>query len=130
MHMKIVKIEILLLCIFYHNRGEKKHIYQVWRPWFWFQAFHNLVARLLFFLCSDFLYCEVGMGIFRSFRRRVKDILNSFESTEFLCEWTVWWFYEYLYKCASLIAQLVKNPPAMQETPVQFLGQEYPLEKG
>ena len=31
---------------------------------------------------------------------------------------------------ASLIAQLVKNPPAMQETPVQFLGQENPLEKG
>ena len=30
----------------------------------------------------------------------------------------------------SLIAQLVKNPPAMQETPVQFLGQEDPLEKG
>ena len=25
---------------------------------------------------------------------------------------------------ASLIAQLVKNPPAMQETPVQFLGRE------
>ena len=25
---------------------------------------------------------------------------------------------------ASLIAQLVKNPPAMQETPVQFLGWE------
>ena len=28
------------------------------------------------------------------------------------------------------MAQLVKNPPAMQETPVQFLGQEDPLEKG
>ena len=28
------------------------------------------------------------------------------------------------------IAQLVKNPPAMQETPIQFLGQEDPLEKG
>ena len=27
---------------------------------------------------------------------------------------------------ASLITQLVKNPPAMQETPVQFLGQEDP----
>ena len=25
---------------------------------------------------------------------------------------------------ASLVAQLVKNPPAMQETLVQFLGQE------
>ena len=31
---------------------------------------------------------------------------------------------------ASLIAQLVKNLPAMQETLVQFLGQEDPLEKG
>ena len=28
---------------------------------------------------------------------------------------------------ASLIAQLVKNPPAMQETLVQFMGQEDPL---
>ena len=31
---------------------------------------------------------------------------------------------------ASLIAQLIKNPPAMQETPVQFLGQEDPLAMG
>ena len=30
----------------------------------------------------------------------------------------------------SLIAQLVKNPPAMQETQVQFPGGEDPLEKG
>ena len=33
--------------------------------------------------------------------------------------WAVW---------ASLIAQLVNNPPAMQATPVQFLGREDPLE--
>ena len=31
---------------------------------------------------------------------------------------------------ASLIAQLVKNLPAMQETPVRFLGREDLLEKG
>ena len=31
---------------------------------------------------------------------------------------------------ASLIAQLVKNLPAMQETPVRFLGREDPLENG
>ena len=31
---------------------------------------------------------------------------------------------------ASLIAQLVKNPPAMEETPLRFLGWEDPLEKG
>ena len=31
---------------------------------------------------------------------------------------------------ASLIAQLAKNPPAIQETPVQFMGWEDPLETG
>ena len=31
---------------------------------------------------------------------------------------------------ASLAAQLVKNLLAMQETPVRFLGQKDPLEKG
>ena len=31
---------------------------------------------------------------------------------------------------ASLVAQLVKNLPAMQEAQVRFLGQEDPLEKG
>ena len=31
---------------------------------------------------------------------------------------------------ASLVAQLVKNPPAMQETWVQSLGWEDPLEDG
>ena len=30
----------------------------------------------------------------------------------------------------TLIAQLVKNLPAMQETPVRFLGWEDPMEKG
>ena len=31
---------------------------------------------------------------------------------------------------ASLVAQLVRNPPSMQETSVQSLGWEDPLEKG
>ena len=31
---------------------------------------------------------------------------------------------------ASLVAQMVKNLPAVQETQVQSLGQEDPLEKG
>ena len=31
---------------------------------------------------------------------------------------------------ASLIAQLVKKLPALQETPVRFLGREDPLEMG
>ena len=35
-----------------------------------------------------------------------------------------------IYIYTFLIAQLVQNPPAMQENPVQFQGQEDPLEKG
>ena len=35
----------------------------------------------------------------------------------------------YIYM-AFPIAQLVKNPAAMQETPVCFMAQEDPLEKG
>ena len=38
--------------------------------------------------------------------------------------------YDVLCIQASLIAELVKNLPAMQETPVQYLGWEDPLEKG
>ena len=38
--------------------------------------------------------------------------------------------YPLQYSWASLVAQLVKNPPAMQETWVRSLGCEDPLEKG
>ena len=38
--------------------------------------------------------------------------------------------YPLQYSWASLVAQLVKNPPAIQETPVRSLGWEDPLEKG
>ena len=38
--------------------------------------------------------------------------------------------YPLQHSWASLVAQLVKNPPAMWETWVLFLGWEDPLEKG
>ena len=38
--------------------------------------------------------------------------------------------YQLQYSCASLVAQLVKNLPAMWETWVRSLGWEDPLEKG
>ena len=37
--------------------------------------------------------------------------------------------YSLQYSWASLVVQLVKIPPVMQETPVQLLGWEDPLEK-
>ena len=36
---------------------------------------------------------------------------------------------DFHYCNASLVAQLVKSPPAMWETLVRFMGQEDPLEK-
>ena len=44
----------------------------------------------------------------------------------------VWNIFETYYSTiwASLIAQVVKNPPVIQETVVLFLGQGDPLEKG
>ena len=38
--------------------------------------------------------------------------------------------YPLQYSWASLVAQLVKNPPALQETWIRSLGWEDPLEKG
>ena len=35
-----------------------------------------------------------------------------------------------MYMWVFLVAQLIENPPAMQGSPVQLLGQEDPLEKG
>ena len=42
--------------------------------------------------------------------------------------WKLYVLFLYLLK-DSLVSQLVKNPPAMQEAQVQPLGQEDPLEK-
>ena len=38
--------------------------------------------------------------------------------------------YSLQYSWAFPVAQTIKNPPAVQETPVRFLGWENPLEKG
>ena len=43
---------------------------------------------------------------------------------------TLKFLHDLAIKRASLVAQLVKNPPAMRETWVRFLGWEDPLEKG
>ena len=40
------------------------------------------------------------------------------------------YIYTYKLNCASQLSQLLKNPPAMQETMVLLLGWEVPLEKG
>ena len=45
------------------------------------------------------------------------------------CIFTAEAFFESMYY-NDLVAQLVKNPPTIRETPVRFLGREDLLEKG
>ena len=61
----------------------------------------------------------LGRNLAPTLRHCVIDILYSLHELNCV-EWLIW---------SSLVAQTVKRLPAMQETWVQFLGQEDPLEK-
>ena len=63
----------------------------------------------------------VGLGV--RFWLRVQEVLGSNPGQAHL-------YLLLINNWASWIAQLVKNMPAMQKTPVLLLGQEDPLEKG
>ena len=66
------------------------------------------------FLCIIYIICRIFVIILDYYLDKYLD----YELTYSFQYWT------------SLIAHLVKDLPAMQETPVQFLGWEDPLEKG
>ena len=68
---------------------------------------------LLVCTCHHFLVSLKTKGSYAHFLRQAKEILKMPLS----------------YCRASLVAQLVKNPPAVQESWVQSLGWEDPLEK-
>ena len=77
--------------------------------------------------CKQILYCLNHQG---SPLIGVRDSLTQYKPISILPN--------YIYKdlkghtddlVASLVAQTIKNPPAMQETQVQSLGQEDPLEE-
>ena len=61
----------------------------------------------------------------------VNRVTKSWISLEQLSTHTRWKEHIYLLEEHKklIIAELVKNSPAVQETPVRFLGQEDPLEK-
>ena len=65
-------------------------------------------------------------------KRLLKDIAHKLlkESTTVVLHKMAFKKRALLRKWASLVAQLVKNPPAMWETQVRSLGWEDPLEKG
>ena len=50
-------------------------------------------------------------------------------SSAYICVHHLYYIY-IISVCASVVAQMVGNPPAMQETWVQSLGWEDPLEEG
>ena len=119
-------------------------------PWLWLPSClgKNPFCPILFIFTVLSLYeCVLLRFCFGSvitsawFSHEWNKICNRFSC--FIPIWELWFclllktiFYCFFYYgkshiiWASLIAQSVKNPPAVQETSVQFLGQEDPLEKG
>ena len=60
-----------------------------------------------------------------------KNLLYSRQTTSYvLVGYLAQYLIKYVHFRASLVAQMVKNLPAMQETWVQFLGRGDPLEEG
>ena len=92
-----------------------------------FQIIFSLIENILPFKIET----EYG-GIFvHVICKRIESKWSGLCGTQNLSFWkAVHRIIPVLYKGVSLIAQLVKNPPAMQETPVWFLGWEDLLEKG
>ena len=63
-------------------------------------------------------------------REQARDMILINKELTVLCEsWGKCTYKFTTYIKASLVAQLVKNPPALQETPVRFLCWKDPLEK-
>ena len=80
-------------------------------------------------------FCDFGKslphGLVKQIRQdNVCKMLNVFPGTyEHCCVSCCQYSHYYCYRVA-LVALMVKNMPAIQQTPVQSLGREYPLEKG
>ena len=88
--------------------------------------------------CSYFCF-TVTATAYKRHRRLLseKQLPSSYHSLQFLSlfpcilvrAWSRIIFYAVVVLSTSLVAQIVKNLPAIQETPVQSLGLEGPLEK-
>ena len=81
------------------------------------------------FVRSYSTYCSTEID-WSHFRWYFLFVLCSKDHLETRRVYTCYTLTDTYYQRASLVAQMVKIPPAIQETGVQFLGQEDPLEKG
>ena len=109
-----------LACIFYSHILWICYLY----PLRLLCLFYSKAVIILFLLCSSLLTSFKSDWNSRSWSIECSAVaeLHQFLLVRFMCHYCPRW--------APLIAQLVKDPPAMQETLVQFLGQEDLLEKG
>ena len=80
---------------------------------FFFLAYFTLYNRLDFYIVSGFIFSRLLKPLFLSKQNNLQLPLN----ISFILPQNI---------KASLVAQMVKNLPAMQETPVWFLGREDP----
>ena len=93
----------------------------LWCQWKWSKIFVENLESHSIFVSHEFLNHQILSKILNCGTREEKKKKKTNRKQIKSMVMRAW---------ASLIAQLVKNPPAMQETLVWFLDQEDPLEKG
>ena len=81
------------------------------------------MKRFLVFPILSFSSISLHCLLRKSFLSLLAILWNS------VCRWVYLSLSLLHFSSLLFLAQLVKNPPAMQKTLVQFLGQEDPLEK-
>ena len=107
------------------NGPEASHLFGVRKANLAFIKLEDLHVHIIGFetLTSKFPRLSYMIGLLISIFSSVEGSRKAPASVQHVCAHT------HTYK-ASLVAQMVKNLPAMQETQVQSLGREDPLEKG
>ena len=101
-----------------------------WEVFHWKKIKSDTVSIVSPSISHEVMGPDAGIFVFWMLSFKPAFSLSSFTFNRKLFSSSSLSAYPLQYSWASLVAQLVKNPPAMQETWVQSLGWEDPLEKG
>ena len=93
---------------------------------------HISFSVVPFSSCLQYFLASESFSMSQFFASGGQNILEWRSSSIWYCSGDPWHYavIETYELCQLPMAQWLKNPPAMQETQVWYLGQEYPLEEG
>ena len=127
---------IFFVALFSHLTHYRFYIFILFAAWLIQWNGSSSGQRFLFFPPSSLFleHCLAGNRPLKNIWMNESSLkIFNFSSSYFFFKWSKMWYHIFKanhYQWTSLVAQMVKNLPAMQETQVRSLGQEDPLEKG